>query len=466
MYVIFASLVASLARAVDQIYPPDGATLTTTQVLFQWESEQQVDYYELEITLIGESGGRDSIIAPISIDHPHAILSYIFEFGRSYSWRCRSVGSNGIPGSWGSDSTFRIKQLPSEPVVETEIHNELSYQPGINLCNDEKRHAFWGFDQKGTIIFFYAAPYATEIKLLPNGRLMHVSSWRVKETTLDGKTEFLDLYGEYHHDAYPMPGGEVLTILRTKHQLPLDDATIEWHVDNIVHYDRELNLIWEWATLDHISTDDVSYDHVQLSKATGYLDWTHTNACLYDSTDNSVIISVRNLSRLIKIDYETKAIMWSMGAELASGETMFGDGFFSYQHAPELLPNGNILLYDNGGNELAESMSTSRAIEIALLPDSVNPDSAVIIWEYDLGFFTSSMGDADRLPNGNTLITAGDKPNNKCTIVEIDKNNNVVWTLSGDFHAYRTDRVPCLYPHVIADDESAPGFTDIFPTIW
>jgi len=69
-----------------------------------------------------------------------------------------------------------------------------------------------------------------------------------------------------------------------------------------------------------------------------------------------------------------------------------------------LMKNGNILIFDNGVNRSYSYMPSSKVIE-------VNPKTNQIVWEYQGGgiygnqFFSSVMGGAQELPNGNILIT-------------------------------------------------------------
>ena len=71
------------------------------------------------------------------------------------------------------------------------------------------------------------------------------------------------------------------------------------------------------------------------------------------------------------------------------------------QHAPTPLENGNILIFDNGVHRLDDPLPFSRVIE-------VNPATNEIGWTYQdrpvSNFFSPRMGNAQRLPNGNTLI--------------------------------------------------------------
>ena len=53
-------------------------------------------------------------------------------------------------------------------------------------------------------------------------------------------------------------------------------------------------------------------------------------------------------AEITRIDYDTGEIVYNMGFESPSGEDDFGHNLFSFQHAPQMLPNGNMMVYDNG----------------------------------------------------------------------------------------------------------------------
>jgi len=86
-----------------------------------------------------------------------------------------------------------------------------------------------------------------------------------------------------------------------------------------------------------------------------------------------------------------------------------GEGIFHHQHDPEILPDGNILVANHG--------KPHRAIEVDSKTDK-------IVWQ-SAGFErdTVPVRDADRLPNGNTLITGATE------IVEVTPEGEVVWRL-------------------------------------
>ena len=90
------------------------------------------------------------------------------------------------------------------------------------------------------------------------------------------------------------------------------------------------------------------------------------------------------------------------------------------QHAPTLLSNGNILIFDNGVHRLDDPLSYSRVIE-------VDPATNKIVWKYQdkpaWNFFTPRMGNAQRLPNANTLVNEAAFGR----FFEVTKEGEIVW---------------------------------------
>jgi hypothetical protein len=95
-----------------------------------------------------------------------------------------------------------------------------------------------------------------------------------------------------------------------------------------------------------------------------------------------MLVSMKHINAIAILDGDTKEILW-----------LWGPTNISLQHQPQVLENGNMLVFDNGTSE-------SRVIE-------VEPQSGRIIWAYQYGvaFFARWGGAAQRLSHGNTLIT-------------------------------------------------------------
>jgi hypothetical protein len=118
-----------------------------------------------------------------------------------------------------------------------------------------------------------------------------------------------------------------------------------------------------------------------------------------------LLLSVRELDLVIVLDPKTREVRWE-----------FGPGTVSRQHDATWLENDHLLLFDNGRTSRA-----SRVIE-------VDPLTRQIVWSYDglpeAGFYSTFRGGAQRLPNGNTLIT--DAGHGR--VIEVTTDGEIVWT--------------------------------------
>ncbi len=142
-------------------------------------------------------------------------------------------------------------------------------------------------------------------------------------------------------------------------------------------------------------------------------EWSHGNTVVpvpgKGAAGAKVLVSFRNISTVLLIDKASGRIDWELGPPL-----------LAQQHDPNLLDNGNLLVFDNGCHRSNISLAFSRVLEIV-------PESGKIEWVYqDLpwtDFFSPFISGARRLPNGNTLITEG------CTgrMFQVTSVGEVVW---------------------------------------
>jgi hypothetical protein len=218
------------------------------------------------------------------------------------------------------------------------------------------------------------------------------------EADWNGKVLWEVRHPNHHHDGRLLKNGNVLLLCAT--ELPDDVAkkvqggrpgTEEkgkiW-ADYLVEMTKDGRTVWEWRSWEHLDPAKDVITAVQDERS----EWTHGNA-VTELPDGNLLVSFRDISTIIKIDRRAGDIVWKLGAPPLSG-----------QHAPTPLANGNILIFDNGPHRLDESFPFSRVIE-------VNPQTSEIVWRYEEGvrsnFFSPRISNAQRLPNGNTLINDG-----------------------------------------------------------
>ena len=120
-------------------------------------------------------------------------------------------------------------------------------------------------------------------------------------------------------------------------------------------------------------------------------------------------MSFRNISTIAIIERRTDKIRWRIGPEV-----------LAQQHYPNMLPNGNILVFDNGVHRTDSPFTFSRVLEI-------DPETKRIVWSYQdrpmFNFFSPYESSAQRLPNGNTFICEGVFGR----LFEVTPGGEVVW---------------------------------------
>jgi hypothetical protein len=119
------------------------------------------------------------------------------------------------------------------------------------------------------------------------------------------------------------------------------------------------------------------------------------------------------------------------------------------------------MVFDNGGSSGygfatpiapdgvgAFARATSRVLEI-------NPVTLELVWSYtNPRFFSTNISGAQRLPNGNTLITAGAGGR----VFEVTKEGAIVWEYM--YPTFSCQRVECRVPglsRAVRMDSTARG---------
>lgn len=167
----------------------------------------------------------------------------------------------------------------------------------------------------------------------------------------------------------------------------------------------------------------------------------HSNSIIYHPYDDSYTISDRNPNLYVKVS-RTGQLVWQLGGNNPVGASFSGVEGWSVNHGHHITPEGTFLLFNNngagGGGGGGFGGGASAVLEFQI--DETNM-TATKVWEYAGGESSPTLGDVQRLPNGNTLITYS----NSGTIVEVDPESNVVQTITGSGSFGYTNHRPSLY---------------------
>ncbi len=187
-------------------------------------------------------------------------------------------------------------------------------------------------------------------------------------------------------------------------------------------------------------------------------DYVHLNS-IAQLADGDILASFRHTSSIVKIawsdhDGHRKGdVVWRLGGRLSdfAFENDPYPGGPCAQHSVTQLPNGHILIFDNGSAALGGGSSLcvdptnpsgptasrpqTRITEYALDEQAGTAD---LVWSYQVpGRFAWFMGSAQRLANGDTLIGWASAPGDLTS--QVSAEGEVVWALqgSGGYITYR-----------------------------
>jgi Arylsulfotransferase (ASST) len=236
--------------------------------------------------------------------------------------------------------------------------------------------------------------------------------------------------------------------------------------DKIVEVTWDGKIVWEWRAHEHF--EELGFDEVaravirrdpNLRPSNGGVgDWLHINSLSllgpnrwHEGGDarfhpDNLIWSSRDANILAIVDRRTSRIVWRLGPRYDTSDALLKLGWIVGQHHAHLIPRGlpgegNLLVFDNGGwAGYGSSHPSSPTGRRNVLRDysrvlEIDPTTLEVVWQYtprEAGFvqpldasrfYSPFISSAQRLPNGNTLITEGSDGR----IFEVTRGHDIVW---------------------------------------
>lgn len=129
-----------------------------------------------------------------------------------------------------------------------------------------------------------------------------------------------------------------------------------------------------------------------------------------------ILTSMNNLSVIAVVDLDRERVEWAI------------KGGSRGQHDPKILDDGHLLLFDN-----RSTPGASKVLEFDF-------SKGRPVWQYsgtkEQPFFSKHLGTAQRLPNGNTLITESESGR----AFEVTRDKRIVWEFFNPHRAGEDDR--------------------------
>ncbi|PRD45964.1 hypothetical protein C5748_00190 [Phyllobacterium phragmitis] len=331
-------------------------------------------------------------------------------------------------------------------------------QEGLTLYTSGDGPAAYLIDMKGRIVHQWRRPFSTLWPNGPRGKLWQAGAQTVSKPQPD---PFV-----YFRHAHVFPNGDLLALYEGAGDTPygyglakLDkNSNVIWSYAGRAHHQFDIGPDGKIYVLTHeyskervkpyghlkpprlddylviLSPDGKELEKIHLMKALGASPYRqlgysvssfsvaeplHANAVKYITSEmaanfafareGQILLSFRDLGTgtVAVLDPGTKQISWAT------------NGPWIGQHDPDILANGNILLFDNFGN-FHRPEGQTRILEF-------NPRTMETVWQYagtaDHPLESPIRGEQQRLANGNTLIdesTAG-------RLVEVTRDGEIVW---------------------------------------
>jgi hypothetical protein len=291
------------------------------------------------------------------------------------------------------------------------VYDTEKIEPGLNLLLSGHGAEATLMDPDGNILHRWAYPfkaiwplrkipplmsYWRRADLQENGDLIAIyEGWGIVRVDANSEIVWTNPI-RAHHDLQIMPDGRIYVLTRKGRLIHHFDSSKPVLEDFITILNAKGKVTKNVSVLAAIMNSPFRelYEEKAAPGASG--DILHTNSLfVLDGrgsdrapwlASGNVLISMRHPSLVAEVDLSQAKVvaMWS--------------GSFRFQHDPKILDNGNLLLFDNGDPD----EGVSSVVES-------DPITHKVKWSYrgseDEPFYSRFCGAAQRLPNGNTLIT-------------------------------------------------------------
>jgi uncharacterized repeat protein (TIGR01451 family) len=327
-------------------------------------------------------------------------------------------------------------------------------------------------DADGTDLHTWTFPcgFSYALEPLADGRVMTESCGKLVEKDWADAVawEYTPPAGMVIHDDWERLAGGNTLILASQTINEPSISSLDTEDEVILEVSPAGSVVWEWHLSDHFGELGFSAERLGMIQDRGG-DWAHATSvstipanAIGDSrfTPGNILLSLRHQNTAVVIERTTGDIVW-ITTDLLIGP-------YDVHMIPSDLPGGERLLaLDNGfaGDWLPvptlEPVPYNRDHSKVW---EIDPVTMGLLWRYEDShagltagaFFTHEHGGAQKLSNGNTLITEAQFGR----IFEVTESLEIVWEYLSPFFdgtngnaIYRAHKLPVAWagPHFVPD---------------
>ena len=218
-----------------------------------------------------------------------------------------------------------------------------------------------------------------------------------------------------HHDLEVLDNGDIYLLSREAHMVPRVHPSEPVLEDFISLLDANGNEELRFSVLEAVERSEFP-DLLRRSRGRSG-DLYHTNTIhVLDGRiakrepafkRGNLLLHLLKIHATIVVDPNERKVVWVKDGDPKGGQR--------FQHDPKILANGNLMIFTNVAGGMKSRVDEFEGVGQA------------VAWKYggtEKEFFYSyTCGTAERLPNGNTLITSSDDGR----AFEVTRENEIVW---------------------------------------
>ncbi len=377
------------------------------------------------MTLHGKNNTRENIIKEFPAENSHVIpiIGLYEDFANKISIKLSS----------GEEKTFTItpEALPHDICRCKNVMTSMDYFGNdFMFLSPAEKNLPSAYDYKGNIRWLLTIYTMFDLKRLANGNIltgsnrysrMPYNATGLYELNLLGKIYHeYRMPGNYHHDQFEFSDGNIMACTQ---DFSAGSSTVE---DMLVLLDRKTGKALKTWDFKNFLPQDCAGSGSQDAH-----DWFHNNALWVNEKNKTITLSGRHQDAIVNFSYEENdgkgKLNWIIGNPEGWPKEMVDKYFFKpvgdtanfdwqyEQHACVELPNGDIMVFDNGhyrakskDKYLANKDSFSRGVRYRIDTNKMEIEQ---IWqfgkEWGQNFFSPYICNVEYYADGHYLVHSG-----------------------------------------------------------
>jgi hypothetical protein len=426
IYTLFFFMVSFILPIHGQYLPKDGAKLNYNQIYFEYPASKNIDVYKLYLAYDSSENKEDFSNLLIKTQTSKTASTKIegLIFGKKYKWYVETILKNKevikshihyfslYECPYADTSMYKFKQHYSS---NTSIEDGIIWLDQMHCAINRNLEVVWflapiieDFKENKQVRDFKVYSDGT-ISFISEGEAYHINKdltiiWQAPNT---GKISE-EKKENYHHSFEKLQNGNYIVLGNQYIELERTDTkdTTDRRVEftTVIEYNKNKEVVWSWRLLDNFKLD------LLVNPETNSIYNTHCNSLSLSPDGQKILLSFRDLSRIMEIEKKSGKILKSFGKKLNKIDTLvYETDLFMFPHDAKYIDKETISVLNN--NDIKNKKISS--LVYLKLPNSDKNQQILQKWafQFDYDKYTdgksSKMGNHVVLPNKNLLINEG-----------------------------------------------------------